>query len=411
MNHLQQSRRLAGVAVILGLAMTAVVGNAGAAQAKRPVGNARVGVSWGSNLNGQLGNGSGTSSSTFVEISGLRHIRQISDGHSHGLAVNTAGSVYAWGYNGSGQLGTGNRDNYPSPQLVQGLSGIVQVASGWDHSLALASDGTVWAWGDNKFGQLGDGTLARRLTPVQVTGLVGVTQIAAGNGWSLALRSDGTVWAWGFNGNDQLGTTKFADTAKPVRIAGLSRVTAIAAGAQFGMAVEIRGTLTALNEVATWGQNTDATIGDGTACGMPPCGDPVPQVVKGLKVPDVEGIAAGNEFALVLGTDGSVWGWGDNAYGDLGDGGDTLKPAPSESIGPGSGIVQIAAGALHGVALLSDGAVEDWGYNEDGQLGNGTTSTDSLTPVPVTGLGFVQQVSAGGNTTMGVQATWILFRS
>ena len=100
---------------------------------------------------------------------------------------------------------------------------------------------------------------------------------------------------------------------------------------------------------------------------------------------------------------------GRRAYGDLGDSGDASSSCRSLSIGPGSGITQIAAGALHGVALLSNGTVEDWGYNAYGQLGDGTTSTESHTPVAVTGLTGVRQVSAGGNTSEGVQAIYGTF--
>ena len=152
MKRLQRSRRLAGVAVIAAVMVPGVVGSAAGAQAKTRPPAAFVGVSWGSNLNGALGNGSGYSSSTYVDVSGLGTVQQISTGNSHSLVVTTDGTVYSWGYNGSGQLGTGDKNNYPSPQLVAGLSGITQVAAGWDHSLALASDGTVWAWGNNRRG-------------------------------------------------------------------------------------------------------------------------------------------------------------------------------------------------------------------------------------------------------------------
>ena len=344
MDHLQRTRRLIRLALTLGLMVATVAAYPAAAQAagtlKKPP-TAHIGAAWGSNLNGHLGNGSGVSSSTYVTVSGPRNIAQISDGNSHSLAVTTDGSVYAWGYNGYGELGTGDQSNYPSPQLVAGLSGITQVAAGWTHSLALSSDGTVWAWGDNSFGELGNGTTTQSLIPVQVPGLTGVTQLAAGNGWSLALRSDGTVWGWGGNQWNQLGSGPAVNTT-PVQIPGLSRVTSIAAGAFFGMAVQNRNLYTVLNQVLTWGQDTDATMGNGTACW---CGVPTPQVVPGLNVGDVEGIAAGSEHAMALGTDGSVWGWGDGTYGDLGDNSTYTESRPVMAIGPGSGITQLAAGA------------------------------------------------------------------
>lgn len=405
MDHLQRMRRLTRFALTLGLMVATIAAYPAAAQAAGTLKSPRtshIGAAWGSNLNGHLGNGSGVSSSTYVGVSGLTNIQQISDGNSGSLAVTTGGSVYAWGYNGNGQLGTGDRNNYPTPQLVAGLSGITQVAAGWTHSLALASDGTVWAWGDNSFGELGNGSTTQSLTPVQVPGLTGVTQIAAGNGWSMALRSDGTVWGWGFNQWGQLGNGPSA-IATPVQIQGLSRVTSIAAGTFFGMAVETRGTLTVLNQVVTWGQDVEATIGNGTACW---CGVPTPQVVTGLNVPDVEGIAAGSEFAMVLGTDGSVWGWGGGIYGQLGNDSTNVESRPVLAIGPGSGITQLAAGANHTVALLSNGTVEAWGDNQDGELGGGFTSLESLTPVTVAGLSNVTQVTAGGNTSQAVQTVF-----
>lgn len=405
MNHLQRTRRLIRLALTLGLLVATVAAYPAAAQAagtfKQPP-TAHIGAAWGSNLNGHLGNGSGVSSSTYVTVSGPRNIQQISDGNSSSLAVTADGSVYAWGYNGYGELGTGDQTNYPSPQLVAGLSGITQVAAGWTHSLALGAGGTVWAWGDNSFGELGNGTTTQSLIPVQVPGLTGVTQIAAGNGWSLALRSDGTVWGWGGNQWDQLGSGPTV-IAAPVQIPGLTRVTSIAAGAFFGMAVQNRNLYSVLNQVLTWGQDTDATIGNGTACW---CGEPTPQVVPGLNVGDVEGIAAGAEHAMVLGTDGSVWGWGDGTYGDLGDNSQYAEPRPVLAIGPGSGIVQLAAGTGDTVALLSNGTVEAWGSNQDGELGGGFTSFDSLTPVTVTGLSGVSQIAAGGNTSQAVQTVF-----
>jgi alpha-tubulin suppressor-like RCC1 family protein len=407
MDHLLRTRRLTRLALTLGLMVATVAAYPAAARAavtvkQRPT--AHIGAAWGSNLNGHLGNGSGVSSSTYVTVSGPRNISQISDGNSHSLAVTTDGSVYAWGYNGNGELGTGDRSNYPSPQLVAGLSGITQVAAGWDHSLALSSDGTVWAWGNNTAGELGNGSTARSLIPVQVPGLTGVTAIAAGNEWSMALRSDGTVWGWGGNQWGQLGNGPTA-IATPVQIPGLSRVTSIAAGAFFGMAVQNRGLYTVLNQVLTWGQDTDATIGNGTAC---LCGYTIPQVVTGLNVGDVEGIAAGSEHAMVLGTDGSVWGWGDGSFGDLGDNSTNAESRPVLAIGPGSGITQLAAGTDHTVALLSNGTVEAWGANQDGELGGGFTSLESLTPVTVTGLSGVTQVAAGGNTSQAVQTVFQL---
>ncbi len=199
------------------------------------------------------------------------------------------------------------------PQQVTGISGTVtQVAAGWTHSLALGSDGTVWAWGDNRFGQLGDGTTIQSDTPVQVPGLSGVTQIAAGDGWSLALRSGGTVWAWGVNTYNELGAQDpdpYTNSDVPVQVAGLSGITQIAAGGSFGMAVQTTVRLGFLrHSLWTWGQNSYGQVGNGQLSDLfSPGGVVNPYQVTGIPAPAA--IAAGAESAMMVGADGSVWGW------------------------------------------------------------------------------------------------------
>jgi alpha-tubulin suppressor-like RCC1 family protein len=403
MDYIRRSRRVVRVVLIFGLlaaSAAAYPAVAGASPTKTfPFNN--DGAAWGANGSGQLGDGNTVSSSTYVGVSQLTNVQQISAGNSDSLAVTSDGSVWAWGSNGSGQLGTGNTISSASPQQVDGISGVTQVAAGWSHSLALRSDGTVWAWGDNTAGELGNGTSTQSLVPVPVTGLTGVVQVAAGNQWSMALRSDGTVWGWGGNQWGQLGVVDPTAIDTPVQLQGLSRVTSIAAGTFSGMAVETRGLFTILNSVVTWGQDFSGQLGNGTAC---LCGYPNPQPVS-VNVPDVQQIAAGAQFAMVLGTDGSVWEWGDNTYGELHDqGSDSARATPFESIGPGSGITQIAAGGYFALALLSNETVEGWGDDQYGQLGNGNTEFESLAPVQVTGLTNAWQISAGGNTGLAIHA-------
>src|SRR5439155_1177362 len=210
---------------------------------------------------------------------------------------------------------------------------VVQVAAGWapsfGHGLEARSDGTVWAWGANSFGELGDGTTITRLSPVQVTGLTGVTQVAAGCIHSLALRSDGTVWAWGDNNAGQLGDGTLVTRTTPVRVTQLGTT-------------HIAG----------------AAAGGGGRIGA---------------------------FTAILGTDGSVWAWGADNTGQLGNA-PAATPAtrPVNTIRAGSGITQIAAGANHMVALKADGTVLAWGDNSAGELGTATT-TPVTGPVQVTG--------------------------
>jgi alpha-tubulin suppressor-like RCC1 family protein len=291
----------------------------------------------------------------------------------------------------------GSARELPGP--VANLTGVRQVAAGDLHSLALTSDGSVWAFGNNGAGQLGNGTLASSYVPVQVPGLTGVTQIAAGGEFGLALRSDGTLWAWGRNGTGQLGNGTTNDSFVPVQVSGLSRVTQIAAGWDFAMAAATRGFVTTLTSVWTWGDNDFGQLGDGALASRS-----TPGQVSGIDVPLIRGISAGYESSMVLGSDGSVWGWGGDSEGQLGNAASKLLwVRPEETIGMDSGITQIAAGAFHVLALRSDGTVLAWGDNEAGEIGNGTRSetTPSL-PMEVTGLTGVTQVAAGFDTSLAV---------
>jgi alpha-tubulin suppressor-like RCC1 family protein len=399
-----RSRRLAGLAgcavLALSVAGTAAAGPA-QAQARDQVRAAAAVApppdvaSWGLNNAGQLGDGTTTDRPRFVDVRAGTSVVQVAAGWAlqfgHGLEARSDGTAWAWGGNGFGELGDGTTDSRLSPVQVTGLTGVTQVAGGCIHSLALRSDGTVWAWGGNRFGELGRGTVTdHEVTPAPVAGLAGVVKIAAGCEYSLAVRSDGTVWAWGANPVGELGTGGTASSAVPVQVTGVSRVTAIAAGWNSAVAVVAGGA-----SVWTWGDNESGQLGDGTLVTRT-----TPVRVTQLGTTHIAGAAAGGggrigAFTAILGTDGSVWAWGADNTGQLGNARtDTPATRPVNTIRAGSGITQIAAGANHMVALKSDGTVLAWGDNSAGELGTGST-TPVTGPVQVTGLTSATQVAAG----------------
>jgi hypothetical protein len=255
-------------------------------------------------------------------------------------SVSTGGTPWAWGYNPDGRLGDGTTTVRYAPVQVSGLTGVVALAGGERHSLALKDDGTVWAWGANYYGQLGDGTTTQRLTPVQVSGLSGVIAIAGGGSHSLALKGDGTAWAWGRNSEGQLGDGTTEVRRTPVQVSGLSGVTAIAGGDFHSLAAKGDGT------VWSWGHNDLGQLGDGTSGTQ----RLTPVQVSGLS--GVIAVAGGGKFSLALKGDGTVWGWGYNGYGQLGDGTNITRLTPVQVSGL-TGMGALAAGQHHSLAVAS----------------------------------------------------------
>jgi alpha-tubulin suppressor-like RCC1 family protein len=308
---------------------------------------------------------------------------------THTVYVKDDGTVWAWGNNNNGQLGDGSVTAKNTPVQISGLSYMTSVAAGSGHTVALKNDGTIWAWGDNSNGQLGDGSGVSRNTPAQTSRLLSMTAIAAGDSHTVALKNDGTVWAWGNNSKGQLGDGSATSSNIPVQVRGLTSITAIAAGAGHTVALKNDGTVWA------WGINSNGQLGDGSATSSN-----IPVQVRGLSgmsIGTVTAIAAGYDHTVVLKNDGTVWAWGNNATGQLGNGNIQSSSTPVQVNGL-LGVTAVAAGFGHTMALKSDGTVWTWGNNYKGQLGNGLTNgvaIDSATPVAVSGLSVVTDIAAG----------------
>ena len=324
----------------------------------------------------------------FIELADLVSIEL---GSRHQIVIRSDGTAWAWGDNDWGQLGDGGITDRATPVKVDGLQAVVGVAVGLGFSLAVTSDGTVWSWGDNYCGQLATGTrYAPYRTPVQVHRLDGVVGAWAGGWTSFVLKADGTLWSCGSNRYGQLGDGTTNSSGVPVQVRGsggmgfLSDVVSIAASGSSSLALKTDGT------VWGWGLNTYGQLGNGTTSGS----DPNPTPVQAIGVTDAVAVSAGGH-ALGLKGDGKLLSWGLNSYGQLGDGTQTDKSIPEEVPGL-SGVVDVSAGALHSVALKEDGTVWAWGRNNHGQLGDGT-ETNRTTAVQVKGVdgeGFLTGVVA-----------------
>jgi alpha-tubulin suppressor-like RCC1 family protein len=309
----------------------------------------------------------------------------LSAGTNYACAV-LSGAAWCWGSNVRGQLGDGTATARATPTPVVGLTqGVQSIATGTNVTCAVV-DGAAWCWGMNHYSQLGDGTTTDSKVPVQVSGLTsGVESVAMGLFHVCALVNGG-VWCWGNNTYGQLGDgTAPSPSSVPVQVAGLtSGVQAIAAG-QWHTCALVNG------NVVCWGANYSGQLGDGTTNDST-----TPVQVSGL-TGEVTSVSAGNGHTCAA-VDGGAWCWGDNAAGQLGNGSTTASSAPVQVSGLTGGVQSVSLGGDSGCAVVN-GGLQCWGDNTSGQLGDGTTTSSSV-PVQVSGLtGGVQTAAAGSDLT------------
>ena len=367
---------------------------------------------WGNNDYGQLGEGSTVSKNSpvsplsdviSVSAGGIHRFANVTDVYGklsgHTLAIKSNNTLWAWGENGNGQLGDGTRTqrNYP----IQIMTDAVFCAAGGNFSMAIKTDGTLWSWGYNNNGQLGDGTKTTRLSPVKI--MDDVVYATGGQNHGLAIKKDGTLWSWGENNCGQLGDGTAVYTNSPVKI--MDNVVAASASGVNSAAVKKDGTLWA------WGCNTYGQVGDGTrtdrlapvkimdgvadvaiggtqlklemTTGWDPVGDPVatPPIPPGPITTEYT-VQVGHGFAIK--TDGTLWSWGFNIYGQLGTGTTIDQNTPVKIL---DNIAEVAASGTMGAALTKDGKVLSWGYNINGQLGDGSRTDVRAPTVIMTGIG------------------------
>ncbi len=297
-------------------------------------------------------------------------------GYGHSCALLRSGQVKCWGDNENGPLGDGDTNSSAIPMTVTGLMDAVAVAGGHNHTCAVRVGGTVQCWGHNWFGQLGIGVheSPNITTPVTVNGLSGIRPtIAVGASHTCVITAEGGVKCWGYNSRGQLGDGSTTDRDLPVDVVGLtSGVKALSANASDTCALMEAG------DVRCWGDNTYGQLGNGTTEDSS-----VPVTVPGLSA--ASGVAVGGYHACAVVSGGAVRCWGHNHLGQLGDGTTTDSPVPVAVNGLSSGVAQVGAMGFGTCVRTASGAAECWGINSSGSLGDGTT-TNRAEPVGVVGL-------------------------
>jgi alpha-tubulin suppressor-like RCC1 family protein len=350
---------------------------------------------WGNDYFGQLGDNTVTDKSSPVQtIAAGTNWKQVSCGSSVTAAIKTDGTLWGWGGNNYGGLGDNTTTNKSSPvQTISGGTNWKQASGGRYHTAAIKTDGTLWTWGYNYYGGLGDNTNVSKSSPVQT--------ISAGTNWksvacgvyhTAAIKTDGTLWTWGYNWAGQLGDTTTANKSSPVQtISGGTNWKQVSCGYHTA-AIKTDGTLW------IWGYNWCGQLGDNTTTDK---SSPVQTITGGTNWKQV---SCGQYHTAAIKTDGTLWTWGWNSNGQLGDNIAYIhKSSPVQTITGGTNWKQVSCGSSVTAAIKTDGTLWGWGFNASGQLGDNTT-TDKSSPVQTISAGTNwKQVSCGSNNTAAVK--------
>jgi alpha-tubulin suppressor-like RCC1 family protein len=349
---------------------------------------------WGINSSGRLGDNTINPKSSPVQtISGGTNWKEISCGYTHTAAIKTDGTLWIWGRNTYGQLGDNSISDTSSPiQTISGGTNWKQVSVGRDFTAAIKTDGTLWTWGYNFYGQLGNNSANNTSSPVQTIAFgTNWKQVSAGQFHIAAIKTDGTLWSWGRNGQGQLGNNSANNTSSPVQTITFGTNWKQVSCGYHTTAVKTDGTLW------SWGYNGFGGLGDNTAT---PKSSPVQTITFGTNWKQV---SVGRDFTAAIKTDGTLWTWGYNFYGGLGDNTISHKSSPVQTITFGTNWKQVDAGQRHTGAIKTDGTLWTWGRDNYGQLGDNSIS-DKSSPVQTIAFGSNwKQVSCGYFHTAAVQ--------
>ncbi|TES92202.1 MAG: T9SS type A sorting domain-containing protein [Candidatus Cloacimonadota bacterium] len=368
-------------------------------------------TAWGYNSDGQLGDNTIIDKWEPVQTHNITDVIAIDGGGFHSAAVRSDGTVWSWGDGSDYQMGNASPADQHEPCSTW-ISDVTTVAAGFGHSLAVKSNGTVWAWGRGANGEIGNGQNSNQSTPVQTKDkdnnpLTNVIAVSSAGGFvSHALKSDSTVWGWGEGTNGQIGDGYAADRNSAWQVGTksgnyLTGVIAIAGGNFHAIALKADSTVWA------WGHNLYGECGDGSSTQR---NEPV-QVHGGEQggtyLEDIIAIAAGPRYGLALASDSTVWGWGQNSCGSVGNNSDTTCREPVQVHGGEHGgsylvnIIAIASSGNHSIAIESDSTVWAWGMNARGQLGDNTTD-DKWVPVQVHNITGIELIGGGDQHSFGV---------
>ena len=357
--------------------------------------------SWGNNDQGQLGLGvwvEGVNYSSPQQVGSLADWSSSTDGTKICVggpagSIKEDGSLWTWGNNYTGQIGNGATAATSSPAQIGSLTDWGTIRCDNNNMGSIKTDGTLWMWGRNGDGQLGDGTTTNRSSPVQIGSLTTWTKLSIGAASSCAIKTDGTLWAWGQNTHGGLGNGNTTTESSPIQIGGLTTWAEVANGSYFSLAVKTDGTLWA------WGEGANGKLGDGgyTTSQCSP--------VQVGSLTDWSKPASGAGYSSCIKTDGTFWVWGNGESGQLGLGSGTKGVVNDSPIQLGS-LTNWRTSCIESsstnasAAIKTDGTLWAWGSNNLGTLGQGNTTANS-SPVQVGSLTTWLEATSGNRAMFG----------
>jgi len=350
---------------------------------------------WGINTHGQVGDNTTARRSTpRQEFTSSTNWKQVPGGYAHTVAIKTDGTLWMWGNNAHGQLGDNTTASRSTPRQEFTSSTNWKQVSGGRHTAAIKTDGTLWAWGLNSYGQLGDNTTANRSTPRQeFTSSTNWKQVAAGYRHTVAIKTDGTLWAWGRGIDGQLGDNTLVEKNTPIQVGTATNWKQVVVAESRSIAIKTDGTLWA------WGHNYFGGLG--TGFGQTKVSNPS-QIGTATNWKQVSSAAY---FAAAIKTDGTLWSWGDSAnfivgVGHFGDNTSVaVRSTPIQEFTSSTNWKQVSCAgkqtSASTAAIKTDGTLWLWGSNSYGRLGDNTTEHRSTPRQEITSSTNWKQVSGG----------------